>query len=259
LLRRFRWILLKGDQFDPAYRALNPEMVVPTLLDGGGPPLMQSLAILEYLEEKYPQSPLLPDDLHARAHVRALAQMLAMDAHPFIVPRVRKYLEQELHLDEPTRMKWLRHWLDLGSRTVEDLLARDPRTGRFCWGDRLTIADICLVAHLTSAKMLCDSDPAPYPTARRIFDACSSKHSRWNIRCGRRVRRRRHPYERMGRVRLTGLATCGRMCALVFRGVRLPDNLENCYHYATCRTIWKSPFLVRRRRHAIPTRSNRSK
>ena len=127
--------LLKGDQFDPSYRMLNPEMVVPTLLDGDGPPLVQSLAILEYLEEKYPQSPILPVDLRARAHVRGLAQMLAMDAHPFIVPRVRKYLEQELHLDEPARMKWLRHWLDTGSRAVEDVLARGPRTGRFCCGD----------------------------------------------------------------------------------------------------------------------------
>jgi len=147
-------------------------MVVPTLLDGDGPPLVQSLAILEYLEEKYPQPSLLPMDLRARAHVRALAQMLAMDAHPFIVPRVRKYLEQELHLDEPARMQWLKHWLDLASRTIEDVLARDPRTGRFCCGDRPTIADICLVAHLTSAKMLCDTDPASYPTARRVLDAC---------------------------------------------------------------------------------------
>ncbi|HET9247296.1 MAG TPA: maleylacetoacetate isomerase, partial [Xanthobacteraceae bacterium] len=144
--------LLKGDQFDATYRALNPEMVVPTLLDGDGPPLVQSLAILEYLEEKYPQPPLLPADLRARAHVRSLAQMLAMDAHPFIVPRVRKYLEQELRLDEGARMKWLSHWLDLGSRAIEDVLARDARTGRFCCGDRPTIADICLVAHLVSAK-----------------------------------------------------------------------------------------------------------
>jgi maleylacetoacetate isomerase len=164
--------LLKGDQFAATYRKLNPEMVVPTLLDGDGPPLRQSLAIIEFLEEKHPHPPLLPSDLRARAHVRALAQMLAVDAHPFIVPRVRKYLEQELRLDEPARMKWLAHWLDAGTRAVEDVLARDPRTGRFCCGDLPTVADICLVAHLTSAKMLCDRDPAPYPTARRILDAC---------------------------------------------------------------------------------------
>ena len=139
---------------------------MPTLIDGDGPPLVQSLAILEYLEEKYPQSPLLPADLHARAHARGLAQMLAMDAHPFIVPRVRKYLEQELHHEEPARMRWLTHWLDAGSRAIEDVLARDPRTGRFCCGDHPTIADICLGAHLTSTKMLCDRSPAPYPTAR---------------------------------------------------------------------------------------------
>jgi maleylacetoacetate isomerase len=164
--------LLKGDQLEAAYRALNPEMVVPTLLDGDGPPLVQSLAILEYLEEKHPQPPLLPADLRARAYVRGLAQMVAMDTHPFIVPRVRKYLEQELHLDEPARMKWVRHWLDAGSRAIEDTLARDPRTGRFCHGEQVTIADICLAAHLTSAKMLCGQDVTPYPTARRIFDAC---------------------------------------------------------------------------------------
>jgi maleylacetoacetate isomerase len=164
--------LLKGEQFDDAYRGLNPQTVVPTLLDGEGPPLMQSLAILEYLEEKCPQPPLMPADLRARAHVRALAQMVAVDAHPFIVPRVRKYLEQELHLDEPARSRWVRHWLDAGSRAIEGVLARDPRTGRFCCGDRPTIADICLFAHLTSAQMLCGSDASAYPTAGRIFDAC---------------------------------------------------------------------------------------
>ena len=163
--------LLKGEQFAADYQKLNPEGVVPTLIDDG-PPLVQSLAILEYLEEKHPQPPLLPTDLHARAHARALAQMVAMDAHPFIVPRVRKYLEQDLRLDEPTRMKWLTHWLDLASRALEDTLARDPRTGKFCVGDTPTIADLCLAAHLTSAKMLCGREPADYPTAARIYANC---------------------------------------------------------------------------------------
>ncbi len=95
-----------------------------------------------------------------------------MDAHPFVVPRVRKYLEHELHLDEPTRMKWLTHWLETGTRAVEGMLAHDPRTGRFCHGDRPTIADLCLAAHLTSAKMLCGSGAEAYPTAARIFSAC---------------------------------------------------------------------------------------
>ena len=164
--------LLKGDQFAPDYRKLNPEGVVPTLIDGDGPPLVQSLAILEYLEEKYPQPPILPKDLNARAHARAIAQMVAMDAHPFMVPRVRKYLEQDLGLDEPTRLKWIRHWVDLASDAVETTLARDPRTGKFCVGDQVTVADLCLAAHLTSAKVLLGRDPADYPNAGRIYATC---------------------------------------------------------------------------------------
>src|SRR5438034_7057126 len=120
--------------------------------------LFRSLAILEYLDEQYPEPPLLPADARARAHVRALAQLVAADAHPFVVPRVRKYLERELGLDEPTRKQWLQHWLDSGTRAVEALLARDARTGKFCFGDLPTMADICLVAHLTSAKMLYGAD-----------------------------------------------------------------------------------------------------
>jgi maleylacetoacetate isomerase len=164
--------LLAGDQFAESYRALNPEGVVPTLIDGEGQPLVQSLAILEYLDEKYPQPPLLPAELRDRAHARAVAQMVAMDAHPFIVPRVRKYLEEELRLDEAARAKWVRHWLDSGSRAVEEVLANDPRTGRFCVGDQVTIADICLAAHLTSAKLFGGRDPSDYPVAGRIYANC---------------------------------------------------------------------------------------
>jgi len=164
--------LLEGDQFDPAYHALNPEGVVPTLLDGDGPPLVQSLAILEYLDEKHREPPLLPADLRDRAHVRALAQMVAMDAHPFIVPRVRKYLEEKAGLDAAGVAAWVRYWLDAGSRAIEETLARDPRTGRFCCGDRPTIADICLVAHLTSGKLFGATDPSAFPTAHRVFAAC---------------------------------------------------------------------------------------
>jgi maleylacetoacetate isomerase len=164
--------LLKGEQFDPAYRALNAEAVVPTLIDGEGPPLVQSLAILDYLDEKFPDPPLLPRNLHDRAHARALAQMTAMDAHPFIVPRVRKYLQERFSFSNDAVDEWVCHWLDTGSRTVEDLLARDPRTGKFCIGDHPTIADICLVAHLTSCKLFGARSAPAYKTAGRIFEAC---------------------------------------------------------------------------------------
>jgi maleylacetoacetate isomerase len=164
--------LLKGDQFDAGYNALNPGHVVPTLIDGDGPPLVQSLAIIEYLDEKYPQPPLLPKDIRDRAHVRAMAQMMAMDTHPLVVPRVRKYLTEEMHVDAPTLLAWQQHWLARGSQAIEEVLARDPRTGRFCFGDSITVADTCLVPHFTAVKMLGDKDLAAYPVARRIYETC---------------------------------------------------------------------------------------
>ncbi|MBI4273964.1 MAG: maleylacetoacetate isomerase [Rhizobiales bacterium] len=164
--------LLKGHQNAAEYRALNPGMVVPTLIDGDGPPLVQSLAILEYLDEEYPKPPLLPADIRARAHARALAQMVAVDAHPFIVPRVRKFLEEKIQLKEKKRVEWVRHWLDEASRAVEEALLRDPRTGIFCVGDAPTIADICLVAHFASVKLFGARDISQFPIAQRIFTAC---------------------------------------------------------------------------------------
>ena len=164
--------LLKGEQLSDSYRALNPAMVLPALIVDDEPPLIQSLAILEYLNERYPTPPLLPANPFDRAHVRAVAQMVATDAHPLIVPRIRNYLEHELHLDEQRRTKWLRHWLDNATRAVEDLLSRDQRTAQFCYADQPTMADICLFTHITSATMLYGCDLEPYPTVRRIYKAC---------------------------------------------------------------------------------------
>src|SRR6202453_3742226 len=102
--------LMKGHQRDASYRAVNPMMALPALVDGDGPILFESLAIIEYLDETRPDPPLLPKDARGRARARGLAQIVACDSHPLIVPRVREYLEDDLKIDEPARMAWCRHW-----------------------------------------------------------------------------------------------------------------------------------------------------
>jgi maleylpyruvate isomerase len=162
--------LEKGDQFAADYRALNPQMVVPTLLDGETK-LFQSLAILEYLDEKYPEPPLLPQDIAARAWVRGLALINVADTHPLMVPRVRHYLVDDLKLSQDQMTQWVRHWLGAGLAAMEQLLADHQDTGRFCHGDRPTIADICLVPPVASAKTF-GVDLAAYPRVMRVNDSC---------------------------------------------------------------------------------------
>jgi maleylacetoacetate isomerase len=165
--------LLKGKQNSDDYLAVNPQGVVPALvLDEGGPPLFQSLAILEYLEEIQPQPPLLPKDPRGRARVRGLALIAAADGHPLIVPRVRNYLEKELKADESARNRWLRHWTTRALEAIEGHLAREKDTGTFCHGNTPTIADICLASQVIGALTYFNCDTKDVPTAMRIYGQC---------------------------------------------------------------------------------------
>ena len=127
--------LLQGKQHAEDYKAINPQSVVPALLIDGGPPLFQSMAILEYLEETHPKPALLPKDPRGRARVRGLAQIAVSDGHPLVVPRIRGYLEREMHQDEPARNKWLAHWTLEALKALEGHLGKESETGRFCHGD----------------------------------------------------------------------------------------------------------------------------
>jgi maleylacetoacetate isomerase len=161
--------LERGDQFAPQYRALNPQMVVPTLIDGKTR-LFQSLAILEYLDEKYPEPPLLPADIAARAWVRGLALINIADAHPLVVPRIRHYLTDRLGLSEEQLRGWIGHWLSAGLEAIEALLSEHPESGRFCHGDAPTLADLAVVTQVTPARTF-GVDLAPYPRIMRVYDS----------------------------------------------------------------------------------------
>ncbi|MBK4737467.1 maleylacetoacetate isomerase [Noviherbaspirillum pedocola] len=165
-----------GEQHGESYRALNPEKLVPTLIDDGADndgqaALAQSLAIIEYLEETQPQPPLLPSSAVDRAHVRGLALAIACDIHPLNNLRVLRYLSRELKLEEAARNDWYRHWCMQGLTALEARLSGDHRTGQFCYGDAPSLADCCLVPQIFNARRV-DCDLSGMPTVLRIFDAC---------------------------------------------------------------------------------------
>ena len=165
--------LLKGRQHDKDYVSVNPQAVVPALvLDDGGPPLFQSLAILEYLEETRPQPALLPKDPRGRARVRGLALIAAADGHPLVVPRIRNYLEKEMGVDEPKRNQWLQHWTLKALQDIESHLKNEKETGRFCHGSSPTLADICLAGQVIGAVGYFKCDVSGVPTVMRIYDEC---------------------------------------------------------------------------------------
>jgi maleylacetoacetate isomerase len=162
--------LRRNDQSSPDYRIVNPQGLVPALEDAGDT-LIQSMAILEYLDERYPEPPLLPKQPADRARVRALADIVACDIHPINNLRVLRYLMRELGHDEAVVAKWYNHWIAAGFRALDPLLAQDRRTGQFCHGESPGLADIALVPQIVNAERY-QLDLAPYPTLVRIYENC---------------------------------------------------------------------------------------
>ncbi|HTQ13554.1 MAG TPA: maleylacetoacetate isomerase [Rhizomicrobium sp.] len=155
-----------GAQHSAAYKAVNPQELIPTLVHDGHA-IGQSLAIIEYLDEIHPEPPLLPKDPAGRARVRQLAYAVACDIHPVNNLRVLLYLRDACGKDEAARAAWQRHWISLGFAALETLLAGSPETGKFCHGDLPTLADICLVPQMANARRV-QTDLSPYPTLLRI-------------------------------------------------------------------------------------------
>jgi maleylpyruvate isomerase len=161
--------LRSGEHLRERYARINPQRAVPALVDGDDR-LVQSMAIVEYLEETHPEPPLFPSSPLERARVRAMAQLVACEMHPLNNLRVVSYLEQELRLSEQARDRWYAHWVREGFRSLEPMLA-EPGTGRFCHGDSPTVADIFLVPQVVNAQRF-KVDLADFPRLVGIFDRC---------------------------------------------------------------------------------------
>jgi maleylpyruvate isomerase len=161
--------LRRGEQRDAAYLELNPQGLVPTLVIGHRR-LTQSLAIIEYLEEKHPNPPLLPPGPEDCAWVRSIALAIACDIHPLDNLRVLKYLESPLGLDQAARDEWYRHWIREGFAAIEKQLAERGET-RFCFGDAPGLADVCLVPQVANSRRLSIPLDA-YPRIRAVDAAC---------------------------------------------------------------------------------------
>ncbi|MCZ6523554.1 MAG: maleylacetoacetate isomerase, partial [Alphaproteobacteria bacterium] len=164
--------LRRGEQFEEAYLRLNPQGVVPTLIDGEVV-IGQSLAILEYLEETRPLPPLLPADPVGRARVRQLALIVACEVHPLNNLKVLTYLKDELGAAEEAVNTWYRHWVAKGLGAIEALLEGGPEGGAFCHGERPTLADVFLVPQVYNARRF-DCDLSALPRVLAIDAACAA-------------------------------------------------------------------------------------
>ena len=161
-----------GEQHGESFRRANPQGLVP-VLKHGDQLIRQSLAALEYLDEAFPGHPLLPQAAHDRQRVRSIALAIACDIHPLNNLRVLQYFERSWGVPQPGRDGWVRHWIEEGFAALEAMLADDPTTGRYCFGDTPGMADCCLVPQIYNARRF-HVDMAAYPTLLRIDEACQA-------------------------------------------------------------------------------------
>ncbi len=153
--------LAKGEQRAPEYKALNPQGFVPFLVDDDFS-LSQSMAMIEYLDEKYPEPPLLPKDIETRAIARQIAQLIACDIHPLNNSRILAYLSNDLKLSDAAKAQWICKWIHDGFTALETMLAKRATQTKFCVADVPTIADICLIPQVTNAtRFSCAMDAFP--------------------------------------------------------------------------------------------------
>ncbi|HEY6643866.1 maleylacetoacetate isomerase [Povalibacter sp.] len=155
-------VFAKHEHKAPEYLALNPQGLLPALEDDGVV-LSQSLAIIEYLDEKHPAPPLLPQGAIARAQVRSMAQAIACDIHPLNNLRVLNYLRKQLGQNDDGVNAWYRHWIAEGLRGLEQQARTHSTSQRFCFGDSVSIADVCLVPQVYNARRFA-TDLSPFPT-----------------------------------------------------------------------------------------------
>lgn len=161
-----------GEQLSPAYKRINPQALVPTLEDDGRV-VTQSLAIIEYLDERYPKPPLLPALAPDRALVRSMALVIACEVHPIQNLRVLNYLKDEFRCSNDDVKRWAQHWIHLGLSALEPMVVATTNRGKCCFGDTPTLADICLVPQLANARRF-GCDLAAYPTLLQIEAYCST-------------------------------------------------------------------------------------
>lgn len=162
--------LAQDEQLEDAFKAINPQGLVP-VLKANDLLLYQSPAILEWLEEAYPEHALLPQDAAGRMYVRALSAMIGCDIHPINNRRILQYLRNELSVDKEAVIAWCNRWITEGFAALETRLAADKNRGQFCYGDRPTFADCYLIPQVSSARRF-EVDLTPYPNIVAIDTHC---------------------------------------------------------------------------------------